>query len=160
VLHSPMLYGDLTARENLLFTCRMFRLDNARRRVEECAERMQVARRLDDRVGTLSHGLQKRVALARALLHSPRLLILDEPESGLDQSALALLDSLLDDYRRAGRAVMMTTHALERGLEMGDRVTILSQGRIAFDQPRAGLDRQSVREAYGHLSAAAEAAGA
>ncbi|MEX0762724.1 MAG: heme ABC exporter ATP-binding protein CcmA [Dehalococcoidia bacterium] len=152
VLHSPMLYGDLTARENLSFFARMFRIPDAAHRVVEVSERMQITDRLDERARTLSHGFQKRVALARAILHAPRVLILDEPETGLDQSALKLLHDLVDDYRSNGGTVVMTTHALERGLEMGDRVAILARGKLVFEQERSRLDSNAVREAYKHYA--------
>ena len=130
-LHSPMLYGHLTARENLLFHARMFRVPRRDERIAEVAEVMQIRDRLDDLTRELSNGLQRRVSLARALLHRPRLLLLDEPETGLDDTALQLLDKVIGGYRRDGRAVVMTTHSLERGLALGDRVGIISYGRIA-----------------------------
>ena len=130
-LHSPMLYGHLTARENLLFHARMFRVPDRNHRVAEVAGIMEIQDRLDNLARELSNGLQRRVSLARALLHRPRLLLLDEPESGLDDTALRLLDNVINDYRQDGRAVIMTTHSVERGLELGDRIGVISSGRIA-----------------------------
>ena len=101
-------------------------------------------------MGTLSHGIQKRLSLAQALLHEPRVLLLDEPETGLDQEALALLESVLSAHRAAGGSIILTTHDLERGLEMGDRVAILSQGRLVFQGARGSLDAATLRETYAH----------
>ena len=139
-LHSPMLYGHLTARENLLFHARMFRVPDRDDRVVEVAGIMQIQDRLDNLARELSNGLQRRVSLARALLHRPRLLLLDEPESGLDETALQLLDSVISDYRQDGRAVIMTTHSVERGLELGDRIGIISSGRIIHHGKASALD--------------------
>ena len=148
VLHPPLLYGDLTVRENLRFVARMFRIPDAERRVEWSAERMQMQSRLDDRVRTLSHGLQKRAAIARALLHSPRLLLLDEPEAGLDQRALALLDGVLSEFRSAGGTAVITTHALERGVAVSDRIAIIGRGRVVYLEERSRVDPATVGELY------------
>lgn len=132
VMHASLLYGDLTGRENLRFYGRMFNLAGIEKRINDVAERMNVAHRLDDKVRDLSHGLRKRVSFARALLHRPKLLLLDEPETGLDQNTLAIFESLLADYREVGGSVVMTTHSLERGLALSDRVAILGGGKFVF----------------------------
>ena len=139
-LHSPLLYGHLTARENLLFHARMFRVPDRDDRVVEVAAIMQIEDRLDNLARELSNGLQRRVSLARALLHRPRLLLLDEPESGLDETALQLLDNVIRDYRQGGRAVIMTTHSVERGLELADRAGLIMSGRIAHYGETSAMD--------------------
>jgi heme exporter protein A len=154
LLHSPMLYADLTGRENLRFCARMFRMSDPEQRIAEVAERVQVTHRLDDRVRTLSHGLAKRLALARALLHGPRLLLLDEPESGLDQSALKLLEGVIAEHRTGGRAVIMSTHSVARGLEQVDRVVVLSRGRVVVDGPRSQVNAQEIQAALGEVAGA------
>ena len=140
VMHSSLLYGDLTGRENLRFWGRMFGVDGVEGRIDEVAERMDVAHRLDDKVRDLSHGLQKRVSFARALLHRPKLLLLDEPETGLDQNTLTIFEGLLADYRAVGGSVVMTTHSLERGLALSDRVAILGGGKFAFVDSSANIE--------------------
>lgn len=145
VTHEPLLYDGLTAAENLRFFARMFALDRINERISAVADRMAIASRLDARVGTLSHGMRRRLSIARALLHSPRVLILDEPESGLDQQALSMLDALIADARQVNRTILMTTHNFERGIALADRVAILSRGRIAYDGPP---DEVATREAY------------
>lgn len=148
VTHSPMLYGDLSLRENLLFFASMFRVPDGPGRAVEVAGIMEIAHRLDDRVRNLSHGLQKRASLARALLHRPRLLVLDEPESGLDQAAIALLEGLLDRHHRAGGASIVATHSIERAPRLGSRVVILAGGMIVFDTADRTVDVDALREAY------------
>ena len=148
-LHSPMLYGHLTARENLLFHARMFRVPRRDERVSEVAGIMQIEDRLDNLARELSNGLQRRVSLARALLHRPRLLLLDEPEAGLDDTALQLLDKRDQGISaRTGRAVVMTTHSLERGLALGDRVGIISSGRIAHYGETSAVEPELLRGAF------------
>lgn len=148
VTHSPMLYGDLTVRENLNFAARMFRTPDPGARVEDVARRLEIEHRLDERVRNLSHGLQKRASLARALLHRPRLLVLDEPESGLDQNAVELLEGILRDHRTGGGAAVVTTHSLERAVAVADRLVILARGQIVFDQAGQALNVLDIRGAY------------
>ena len=146
--HQTFLYDDLTAHENLRFYGRMFRVPELEARIRSVADQMGLHRLLHKRVRTLSHGIQKRLSLARAILHDPPILLLDEPETGLDQEALALLDGLLTGENRARRAVVMTTHNLDRGLVLGDRVAILADGRIAYQQSRGSFDTEGFRGAY------------
>ena len=134
VMHSPMLYGDLTVAENLNFFAKMFQLENPGPRIKSLLERVEMDRRIESRVRHLSHGQQKRVALARALLHSPRTLILDEPESGLDQRSRGVLAGIINEYRSPGRSVIMTTHMLDFGLQLADSVALLERGRVAMHE--------------------------
>ena len=145
VTHEPLLYDGLTGTENLRFFARMFALDHIEERISAVAAQMGVTNRLDARVGTLSHGMRRRFSIARALLHSPRVLIMDEPESGLDQRALGLLETLIADETNTDRTILMTTHNFERGIALADRVAILSRGRIAYD---GAPDAVATRDAY------------
>ena len=149
VTHEPLLYDGLTGEENLRFFARMFALDHIEDRVQTVAGQMGVSDRLDVRVGTLSHGMRRRFSIARALLHSPRVLIMDEPESGLDQEALSLLESLIADRTNPNRAILMTTHNFERGIALADHVAILSRGHIAYD---GAPDADATRTAYLRLT--------
>jgi heme exporter protein A len=137
VAHSGFLYEDLTCRENLMFYGQLFRVDHLRPRVEAVLSRVGLTRRADHRVKTLSHGMQKRVAIARAILHQPQVLLLDEPEGGLDQESVAMLGSLLSEWTQAGRTVVMTTHNVELGLSWADRVAVLSDGGLQFPEREA-----------------------
>lgn len=149
VLHSPMLYGDLTVQENLVFFARMFRIIEPAQRIRDLLERVEMDRKAESRVRHLSHGQQKRVALARALLHSPRTLLLDEPESGLDQRAVAILEGIVNEFRSPGRSVIMTTHRLELGLNVADSVAVLERGRVAVHEPASGIDITALRQRLG-----------
>ena len=148
VTHDPLLYDDLTARENLRFTSRMFGLDRVDERVGRVAELVGMADRLNQRSGTMSHGMKKRFSIARSLLHDPSVLLMDEPDSGLDQEALSLLDALITDRSSARRTVIMATHNLDRAISLGDRVAILSNGRVVYHESASDVDERSAREAY------------
>jgi len=148
VTHKTFLYDELTARENLRFYARMYGLDSADERIEEVSATLGSTSYLDARVRTLSNGMQKRVSLARAVLHRPRLLIFDEPEAGLDQEALGLVQALLEAHRAEGGSAVVTTHNVERGLSIADRVIILANGRISYDEPSGALEPVSFRDTY------------
>lgn len=148
VLHSPMLYGDMTVKENLTFFGKMFRVPNLPERIEEMATRLGLGPRMEQRSRELSHGYQKRAALARALLHRPRILLLDEAETGLDEPAAKVLDEVISDHRASGHAVVMTTHSIERGIAESDRVFVLSGGRIALDAPSSDVTPGDVTNLY------------
>ncbi len=148
VSHQPLLYGDLTAEENLRFYGRMYSLPDPAARIEEVLGQVGLAARRRDPVRTFSRGMQQRLSIARAILHRPTVMLMDEPYTGLDQEAAAMLDQVMRTVGTASRTVLMTTHDLDRGLAMSDRVAILSAGRLVFHAPRAGLDEASFRQVY------------
>jgi heme exporter protein A len=148
VLHAPMLYADMTVRENLLFFAEMYRLQNVEDLIAGTIQRVGIEPRLDHRVRTLSHGFQKRVALARALMHDPQMLLLDEPESGLDSESVAQLDSIIADYKSAGRTVVMTTHIVEHALEIADRAVVLNNGTVGLNSTKPSSDKAEILAAY------------
>ena len=155
VTHDAMLYDQLTGLENLKLFARMFNLDDVDDRAAQAAERLGMASRLSQRVGTMSHGMKKRLSIARALLHDPPILLMDEPESGLDQEALGILERIVAEYSGARRAIVMTTHNLERGAALAQRAAILSRGRIAYDGAAGADGAARLRERYAELAGAA-----
>ena len=147
--HDPLLYDDLTARENLRFTARMLGIQDPVERIEAVSTKLDITARLDQRVGTLSHGWKKRFSLARALLHDPSILLMDEPESGLDAQALSGLGEVLRESEAIRRTVVLTTHNFERGLEFGDEVAILARGRIVYHESTSNVrDADTLRIIY------------
>ena len=132
VTHDPLLYDDLTARENLRFYCRMFDVPDADERVESVADMVGMESRLDQRIGSMSHGMKKRFSIARALLHDPPILLMDEPESGLDYEAVNLLDKIISERSDPYRAIIMTTHDLNRAIRLGDSLAVLSAGQVSY----------------------------
>src|SRR5207245_10004366 len=130
VAHQPYLYDELTALENLLFFGRMYAVNQARERASELLQRVGWAKRAGERVAALSRGQVQRLALARALLHSPRLLLLDEPDTGLDEQGNKLLETLVDEHIAQGGAVLFATHQLEHAQKLGDSIITLDNGRV------------------------------
>ncbi|MGC8837920.1 MAG: heme ABC exporter ATP-binding protein CcmA [Anaerolineae bacterium] len=148
VSHQPLLYGDLSAEENLRFYARLYDLRDAERRIQALLERVGLAAQRTSLVRTFSRGMQQRLAIARAILHDPPVLLLDEPDTGLDPHAAERLQALLDELATRGRTVLMTTHQLERGLRMASRIAVLAGGRIAFEAATGALSPQALRRQY------------
>ena len=135
--HQTMLYSDLTCRENLAFYGRLYGLDRAGERIDRALAQANLLDRADRRVRTLSHGMQKRLAMTRATLHDPVALLLDEPESGLDAASVAALGGMLRAWAASGRSALLTTHVAAVGLAWADRALTLAGGRITAGAPPA-----------------------
>jgi len=148
VSHLTFLYNDLTIRENLDFYARMYDVPQRKERIQETVEMVGMAARLNDRVGTLSRGMQQRVAIARAVLHQPEILLFDEPETGLDQRIISVLWDNLRYEKGVKRTIVLTTHDLDRGLELGERFLVLSRGTVVYDNVRAQVDASLLRQSY------------
>lgn len=133
--HETMLYSDLTGAENLAFYARLYGIRQPTGRIREVLERVGLADRANRRVRTYSHGMRQRMSLARAILHSPSVLLLDEPESGLDAAGVAMLGELLRDWAAGGKSALLTTHNAGVGQAWAQRILTLSGGKIAGDAP-------------------------
>ena len=145
VAHQPLLYDDLTAEENLAFYARLYGLRDPRPRIAEVLDDLGASAWANRRVRGLSNGMQKRVAIARALLHRPSVVLLDEPETGLDVDGLAMLDRLVRTVTDGGAAVVMTTHGMERGFGLADQIAVLAEGRVALGGRTAEVTPADVR---------------
>lgn len=137
VAHKPLLYDGLTARENLVFFGQLYGLGGADldQRAEELLALVGLKKRAFDTVRGFSRGMLQRLSIARALLHRPDLLLLDEPFTGLDLTGTALLETLITDARTAGHTVLIATHDPAHALALADRVVVLSKGVVALDSP-------------------------
>ncbi|NPV06581.1 MAG: heme ABC exporter ATP-binding protein CcmA [Anaerolineae bacterium] len=151
--HRTFLYDDLTAEQNLAFYARMYDLRDGAGRAAELLERVGLSHRQGDLVRTFSRGMQQRLALARALLHRPSLLLLDEPYSGLDPQAAETLSDLLVEMRERGCTVLLTTHDLAQGLSLAERVLVLARGRLVHDSPCSAAAVADFAGAYRRLTA-------
>jgi len=151
--HRSLLYEDLTAEQNLRFYARMYDLPDEGSRVADLLERVGLVARRHDLVHVLSRGMQQRLAIARALLHRPRVLLLDEPYTGLDLSATQVLNGFLAEQVEQGGAVLLTTHNLERGLAVGGRMLVLARGRLVYDERRGVIDLAAFPDTYRALTA-------
>ncbi len=148
ISHNPLLYGDLTPDENLRFFARMYDLPAPEARIDTVLAQVGLGARRRDPVRTFSRGMVQRLTIARAILHDPAIMLLDEPYTGLDLQAADMLRAVLQDLAASQRTVILTTHNLEQGLEMCDRAAILNRGKVAWDGPRAGLNLASMKEIY------------
>jgi len=148
VSHQTFLYDDLTIYENLKFYGKMYGVPDLEQRIREVISWVKLESRLHDRAGTLSRGLQQRASIARSVLHNPSILFLDEPEVGLDPRASTMIRDVLGSINAGSRTVVMTTHNLERGLELGDSVIILDRGKIVYKAPKHEVDTVNFRRVY------------
>lgn len=139
VSHLPLLYADLTAEENLRFYGRMYSLPGLDARISEVLELVGLSHRRRDLVRTFSRGMQQRLAIGRAVLHDPEVILFDEPYTGLDQDASSMLDEVLRNVAALGRTVVMTSHDLARAEDLASRFDVLSRGVIAASATREDL---------------------
>jgi heme exporter protein A len=150
--HEPLLYGDLSAEENLRFYGRMYNVPRLGERISSMLSLVGLERFRHGLVRTFSRGMKQRLAVARALLHDPPVLLLDEPYTGLDRRAARMLDTIVEGARlgSAGRprAVLLTTHDLERGLGICQRVALLIDGQIVYRMDGKDADLHSLQQVY------------
>jgi heme exporter protein A len=142
--HDPLLYRELSARQNLEFHARLHGVPHAR--IDELLERVRLGRRAREPLRTLSRGMVARVAICRALLHDPPLLLLDEPRANLDPAAIELLEPLIG--RPSGRPRVIVSHHPAGAVEESDLVLGLVRGRPALLAPAAAVDTSALPELY------------
>lgn len=148
VSHLPLLYGDLTAEENLRFYARMYGVAGEERRISEVLDLVGLAARRRDLVRTYSRGMQQRLAIGRAVLHDPEVMLFDEPHTGLDQDASAMLDTVLKEVAARNRTVVMTSHDLVRVADLATRFDVLSRGTIVASVKRSEIDPNQLLAFY------------
>jgi heme exporter protein A len=148
VAHLPLLYGDLTAEENLRFYGRLYGISELDLRIQDVLDMVGLAMRRHDLVRTFSRGMQQRLAIGRAILHDPEVMLFDEPHTGLDQDACDMLDKLLLDVAGRGRTVVMTSHDLARVENLATRFDVLSHGVITASTGRDKLGKYNLLDFY------------
>jgi heme exporter protein A len=151
--HRTLLYDDLTAEQNLHFYARLYDMDRDTPRVDDLLERVGLGMRRSDLVQTFSRGMKQRLAVARAVLHRPQLLLLDEPYTGLDPHAVETLRDLLAELAGEGCTILLTTHRLNAALSTGQRVLVLHRGQLVYDQPRRAVAPATFLETYRAITA-------
>jgi heme exporter protein A len=152
ISHQTFLYEDLSAAENLRFFGRMYDVPDLESRIAAVLEQVQLTARAGDRVRTFSRGMQQRVSIARAVLHNPPILLLDEPDTGLDERAAGILHEVIRGLEGGTRTVIMTTHHFERGLEVASRVAVLHEGRLLREGPKGQLTAADLRKEFAELT--------
>lgn len=155
VSHKALLYDNLTARENLRFFSRLYALSDDNR-INDLLKQVGLEKRADSLVNTFSRGMQQRLSIARALLHNPHVLLFDEPYTGLDQDAGAVLDELLTDAHQSGHTILMATHQLDRAARLAERIVIINRGTIAYDNTQS-LSSNEISTLYSQTTGLATA---
>ena len=148
VSHLPLLYPDLTAEENLRFYGRIYGIGNMEARISEVLEMIGLDNRRKDLIRTFSRGMQQRLAIGRAVIHDPEVMLFDEPYTGLDQDASEMLDEVLRSVAAEGRTVVMTSHDLARAEDLATRFDILSRGVITASATRKDLRETNLLSYY------------
>ena len=147
ISHAPMLYPDLTAEENLLLYAELYGVEDSAKRVGELLDAVGLSHRRLDQVRTFSRGMTQRVSIARALVHDPRVVLLDEPYSGLDPHAVEVFDELIAAMRE-GRTFVMVSHDLQKGYAMCTHALVMARGRIVAYAPKENLDQDDFTKLY------------
>ena len=148
ISHQSFLYENLTAQENLEFYGKMYKVSHLKDKVYDAIKEVGLEFSLRDPVRTFSRGMLQRLAIARATLHDPRLLFLDEPYTGLDPHAMDILNQVLAKLHTDNRTIFMITHSFEQGLELSDRIIIVVKGNIAFEGKTHELGLNNLKDIY------------
>ena len=146
--HDPFLYENLSAFENIKFFGTLYGVEKPDERAREVIDRVGLGRREHDLVRTFSRGMKQRLAVARATVHDPCILLLDEPYTGLDQHGARVFGEMLSMLKSDGRTILMTTHNIDEGLDRSDRVGILAGGRMVYESGPGGVGKEEFREIY------------
>jgi heme exporter protein A len=154
ISHHAMLYAALTAQENVAFAARLYGVPDPEGAARAALERLRVLERADTPVRRLSRGLQQRVSIARAMVHGPRVVLLDEPFTGLDDAGARALTGALTTLKAEGAALVLVTHNLTEGLALATRVAVMREGRLVLDRPRAAVEDVAFAAEYRALFAA------
>jgi len=148
ISHHTMLYEALSARENVSFAARLYGIREPRLRVDDALGRMSMLERAEAPVRLLSRGMQQRVSIARAMVHSPQVILADEPYSGLDDSGARALTALLGELRSAGTAIVIVTHNLTEGLSLATHAAVMQCGKFVRYDARDRIDPKSYAATY------------
>lgn len=151
ISHQSMLYGPLTVRENVELAARLYGVSEPAAAAARALDEMRVIERADSPVRSLSRGLQQRVSIARAMVHRPRVLLLDEPYTGLDALGAATLTEMLERLRGDGATLVLVTHNIPEGLEVATQAAVMHRGRVVRRERREELDADSYADAYREL---------
>lgn len=150
--HGEWIYDDLSARENLEFFGRLYKVDDLAGCIGRWLETVGLSRFRNARVSEFSRGMRQRLAIARAFLHDPRVLLLDEPWSALDDQATQLLSSLLRDAQSRGCSVVVCSHQLREALEVATRVAVIDRGKLIFQGPNSDDFKAAPEDFYQKIS--------
>lgn len=148
ISHNLFLYSGLSALENLTFFAKLYDLENPNVKINEVLEKVGLIHRKNELVRNYSRGMQQRLGIARAFLHNPEILLLDEPYTGLDQNGTEILNNLLKTFNSQEKITILVTHNIEQGLTLSDKVTIFENGKVAFIEQSKNLNLEEMRKVY------------
>jgi heme exporter protein A len=148
VSHAPLLYDSLSAEENLAFFAALYDIHQPAERIASVLHDIDLWTRRRDPVRTYSRGMVQRLAIGRAILHNPPVLLLDEPDTGLDQSSAQMLHELVRSLGASNRAILLSTHNLDRAVEWADSVSLLVDGKIVYQDATLELSGERLRQVY------------
>lgn len=148
ISHNSFLYDKLTAFENLRFYGEMYQTNNLKERIYQVIDEVGLQYSLADPVRTFSRGMLQRLSIARAILHDPKVLFLDEPYTGLDQHAIGILNKVLFKLNKDKRTIFMITHNYEQGLELSDKIIIIYKGKITYQDQAKCLGPREFKQLY------------
>lgn len=148
ISHHTFLYEQLTAYENLQFYGRMYGVSHLEERIYSVIKEVGLEFALNERVQSYSRGMQQRLAIARAIIHSPEILFLDEPHTGLDQQAIDMFNNIMTKFNSAGGTIIMITHNIEEGLLLSNKAIVVSRGRIVYQGTTQDLNKEEVQKLY------------
>ena len=148
ISHLPFLYENLTAEENLKFYGKIYSVENIEKRVNELLKKVELINRKNDLVRNYSRGMLQRLSIARALVHNPEIILLDEPYTGLDQHASYILTNILREQFEYKKTIIMVTHNLSRGYDLASKIIIMKQGKIAFMEEKNNISEYEFEDIY------------
>jgi len=148
ISHDPYLYDNLSALENIKFFGTLYGLDDIENRARSVIKQVGLEKRMNDIVRTFSRGMKQRLSVARAIVHDPKILLLDEPYTGLDQHGAQIFGEMLSDLKSHRRTILMTTHSIDEGLDLSDRIGILTKGKIVLDCLKNEIQRSGFKDLY------------
>ena len=148
ISHQPFVYESLSAVENLEFYGSLYNVSNVRQKAESLLKQLDLSSRRNDAIRTYSRGMLQRISIARALIHSPEIIFLDEPYTGLDSLAGNKLSNLLKEQLSHNKTILMVTHDIHTGLDLASNVIIMKSGKIVFNKLKSEIDTASFEQMY------------
>lgn len=159
VSHQSLLYDALSARENVVFAARLYRVGDPAAAAALALERMGMSAKMDVPVRSLSRGMQQRVSIARAIVHSPAVILADEPYAGLDDDGARSLTMFLNELRLGGTAMIVVTHNIAEGLSLATRAVVMNAGRIVHNAESGAVSESAFQSEYRNLTGRGTATG-
>ena len=152
ISHNTFLYNALTAYENLKLFGMLYNIKNSDEQIKYVLNKVGLLRRSSEAIRNFSRGMHQRLAVARAFLHNPSLLLLDEPYTGLDQKASTVLNQILKNLHDEGKTAIITTHNIEQGLEIADKVAVLSKGYVVYEKSKNKINIDEFKKLYTEIA--------